>query len=147
MAKRNNTSHSTTNPASKIFAIIHLNIIPQTFNMSGHIMSTWAMKPSTHQGCNDILGDPSSKNSNCQQHNQMTRITSNGDEILLVIRWQNTTILQILIPTQPWKPWWLSIQTSYHQHTSTHQVILSPHEQLPHSLTKSYEAAHSSRVC
>jgi hypothetical protein len=30
---------------------------------------------------------------NCQQHDQTAKITSNGDEILLVVRWQNATIL------------------------------------------------------
>jgi hypothetical protein len=74
-------------------------------------------------------------------------ITSNGDEILLVVRWLNATILQVLLPTQPQQPWQLSIQTSYCQHTPTRQAILCPHEQLPHSLTKSYEVKHSSRVC
>jgi hypothetical protein len=39
----------------------------------------------------------------CQQHNQMPKITSNGDEILLVIRWQNPMILQILLPTRSQK--------------------------------------------
>jgi hypothetical protein len=37
-------------------------------------------------------------------NNQMTKITSNGDEILLVIRRQNAMILQILPTTQPQKP-------------------------------------------
>jgi hypothetical protein len=49
----------------------------------------------------------------------MTKIMSNGDEILLVVRWQNATILQVLLPTWPQEPWRLSIQTSYCQHTST----------------------------
>jgi hypothetical protein len=70
---------------------------------------------------------------------------SNGDEILLVVRWQNAMILQVLLPTQPQKRR-LSIQTSYRRHTLTRQAIC-PHEQLPHSLTKSYEAKHLSRVC
>ncbi len=56
-------------------------------------------------------------------------------------------ILQILLPTWPWKPWWLSIQTSYCQHTSTCPTLLCPHGQLSHSATTSYEAKHSSRVC
>ncbi len=41
-----------------------------------------------------------------------------------------------IIPTRPQEPWQLSIQTSYCQNTSTHQAILCPHEQLPHSLTR-----------
>ncbi len=84
---------------------------------------------------------------NCQQHDQTTKITSNGDNILLVVRRQNSIILQVLLPSRPQEPWQLSIQTSYCRHTSTHQVILCPHEQLPHSLTKSYEAKHLSGVC
>jgi hypothetical protein len=77
----------------------------------------------------------------------MIKITSNGDGILLVIRQQNTMILQILLPSQPRKPRQLSIQASYCQHTSTCQTILCPHEKLPHSLAKSYEAKQLSRVC
>ncbi len=68
---------------------------------------------------------------NCQQHDQMPKITSNGDVILLVIGWQNTRILHILLPTWPQKPRWLSIQTSYCRHTSTRQTILHPHKKTP----------------
>jgi hypothetical protein len=72
MAKRNDTSSSTTNLASKTLAIIHPNIIPPTYiNRLGQIyvhmnnsptLLPRAMKPSTCQECAEILGDPYSKN-------------------------------------------------------------------------------------
>ncbi len=83
----------------------------------------------------------------CQQHHQTPMIKIYGNEVFLVIRWWNATILQILLPTWPWKPWWLSIQTSYCWHTSTRPTLLCPHGQFSHSATTSYEAKHSSRVC
>jgi len=82
-----------------------------------------------------------------KQHHQMSTIKIDGNEMFLVIRWWKAKILQILLPTRPWKLRWLSIQTSYCWHTSTRQTVLCPHGQLPHSTTKSYEAKHSSRVC
>ena len=39
----------------------------------------------------------------CQQHHQTSTITINGNAIFLVTRWQNTKILQVLLPTRPWK--------------------------------------------
>ena len=45
----------------------------------------------------------------CKQHHQTPTIEIDGNAVLLVIRWWNATILQILLTTRPWKIRWLSI--------------------------------------
>ncbi len=48
--KHNDTSNSTTNLASKTYAIIHPNIILRTYiNISGHIVSTWKTPQLSYQ--------------------------------------------------------------------------------------------------
>ncbi len=114
----------------------------RSLSYTTHPCRTWpsaTTNSNTHQQHNNSW--------NCQQHNQTTKITSNGDEKLLVIRWQNAMILQNLLPTLPQKPRQSSIQISYCQHISTRHAILCPHEQPPHYLAKSYEAKHLLRVC
>jgi hypothetical protein len=59
-----------------------------------------------------------------KQHHQTPTIEINGNAVFLVIRRWNATILQILLPTRPWKLKWLSVQTSYCRHTSTRQTLL-----------------------
>ncbi len=54
----------------------------------------------------------------CQQHHQTTTITFDGNLILLVTRWQNTKVFQVLLPTGPSKHHTADI----HQHVRPYYV-------------------------